>query len=124
HAALYAVVVKGLVGWALRSIRDGDTVPWLRAELLRAQLWRAARDGLDGECTSPATDRSLPIRRQLELLGACVAPGLGASDRAFLESGLDTVLREGTGAEKQRAEFARAGTLAAVVDLLTNGAVS
>jgi carboxylate-amine ligase len=99
-------------------------VPWLRAELLRAQLWRAARDGLDGECTSPATERSLPIRRQLELLNECVAPGLGASDRAFLGAGLDTVLREGTGAERQRAEFARVGTLAAVVDLLTREVVS
>ncbi|MDI9952336.1 glutamate--cysteine ligase [Rhodococcus sp. IEGM 1305] len=124
HAALYAVVVKGLVAWALQSLDDGLTVPWLRAELLRAQLWRAARDGLDGECTSPATDRALPVRRQLELLNDCVAPGLGASDRAFLESGLDTVLREGTGAERQRAEFTRVGTLAAVVDLLTREVVS
>jgi carboxylate-amine ligase len=124
HAALYAVTVKGLVGWALRSLEDGAAVPWLRAELLRAQLWRAARDGLDGECTSPAAEKSLPIRRQLELLGECIVPGLGASDRAFLESGLDTVLREGTGAERQRAEFARAATLPAVVDLLTSGVVS
>ncbi|MFC9553973.1 glutamate--cysteine ligase [Rhodococcus sp. NPDC056960] len=124
HAALYAVVVKGLVGWALRSLEDGRTAPWLRAELLRAQLWRAARDGLDGECTSPAADRSMPIRRQLELLNECIAPGLGSSDRAFLESGFDTVLREGTGAERQRAEFARRGTLAAVVDLLTSEVVS
>jgi carboxylate-amine ligase len=124
HAALYAVVVKGLVGWALRSAADGVAVPWLRVELLRAQLWRAARDGLDGECTSPAADRSLPIRRQLELLNECIAPGLGSSDRAFLQSGLDTVLREGTGAERQRAEFERGGTLASVVGLLTREVVS
>ncbi|RZL78778.1 MAG: YbdK family carboxylate-amine ligase [Rhodococcus sp. (in: high G+C Gram-positive bacteria)] len=124
HAALYAVVVKGLVGWALRSVEDGLTVPWLRVELLRAQLWRAARDGLDGECTSPAADRSLPIRRQLELLNECIAPCLGAGDRAFLESGLASVLREGTGAERQRAEFERDGTLASVVGLLTREVVS
>ncbi|MBT2270093.1 carboxylate-amine ligase [Rhodococcus qingshengii] len=124
HAALYAIIVKGLVGWALRSLERGEAVPWLRAELLRAQLWRAARDGLDGVCTTPAAAQPLPIRTQLELLAECVAPCLSVNDRAFIDDGLGAVTRDGTGAERQRAEFADSGTLTTVVDLLTRTVIA
>ncbi|MFZ2177830.1 MAG: glutamate--cysteine ligase [Rhodococcus sp. (in: high G+C Gram-positive bacteria)] len=124
HAALYAVLVKGLVGWALRSPDEGAVVPPMSVDLLRAQLWRAARDGLDGECSSPVAARPLPTRRQLELLSVTIAPDLGSGDRVFAESGLAAVLRDGTGAERQRAEFGRDGTVAAVVSLLTREVTS
>ncbi|MCQ4118819.1 carboxylate-amine ligase [Rhodococcus tibetensis] len=124
HASVYAIAAKGLVGWALRCIEEGEAVDSPRIELLRAEQWRAAREGLDGECTSPVSTRTLPIRRQLELLHDSVSHILGAEDRAFLEAGLDSMLRDGTGAERQRAEFERHGSTADVLALLTREVTS
>jgi carboxylate-amine ligase len=124
HASVYAVAVKGLVARALRYIDDGVSVDSPRIELLRAEQWRAAREGLDGECTSPVSTRPLAIRRQLELMHDTVSDVLGAEDRGFLEAGLDSMLRDGTGAEQQRAEFERRGSLADVLAFLTREVTS
>jgi carboxylate-amine ligase len=92
-------------------------------ELLRAALWRASRFGMSERLIDVAAARLAPAPLVLGSLLERIAPHLDA--RGELEGVVSTlgfILREGTGAERQRAargdELARDG-LRSVVDRVT-----
>ncbi|QTE31466.1 glutamate--cysteine ligase [Pengzhenrongella sicca] len=96
------------------ALRDGRGA--VRTEQLRVASWRAARSGLSGELLSPRTGLPVPAAMVVAELLAHVAPALaGFGDLERVEARLDVVLRQGTGADRQRAWYAEHDDLDAVV---------
>jgi carboxylate-amine ligase len=115
-AVLVAALVRGLVATAAAAWRAGTPPDPVRTELLRLAAWRAARSGTTGALLDPRTWRPAPAAGVLRELVAHVAPALDeAGDRDRVDELLTAVLGRGTGAARQRAVFADAGDLPAVV---------
>lgn len=120
RAALYGVLVRALVGTALAELRDEGELPVVPVELLRTYLWRAARDGMEGECPDPLTGEQTSFQDQLDTLYGHIHPVLPAADADFVVSGLADLRDIGTGAQQQRAAFARRHCLRDVIDFLAH----
>lgn len=122
---LAAAVARALVETCAAEWRAGvGGAPW-RVEVLRGARWRAARFGTAAELYDAATRTVLPAAEALDALVAYVGDALDdAGDTAFVEAAVKRLLREGTGAERQRRVQADKGDLAAVVaDLVERTAV-
>ncbi len=118
EAALLAAIVRAMVARGLDAAISSDLAP--PAEVLRANLWRAARDGLAGSCPHPLTGRPEPLLGQVHGLVERLRPVLRAhGDLDLVHDLLAGLATTGDGAARQRAAFARHGLLSDVVDLLT-----
>jgi carboxylate-amine ligase len=116
EAALFGVLVRTLVAEALEQIDRGHRAEAIPHEILRAQLWRAARDGLEGRCADPATAALRPVHDILaDLAPRCVG---GPSEVDFATEQLDLLRHRGGGAARQRAAHNQHGRLTDVIDLL------
>ncbi|AHH98000.1 glutamate--cysteine ligase [Kutzneria viridogrisea] len=125
HAALLAVLVRGLVGRAVHDLADGRPAPRLPHEVLRAHLWRAARDGMTGQLAHPATGDLVPAHEQALHLVGHIRPALrGSGDLDFVREQLADLREHGGGAERQRRTHARRGRIEDVVDGLVTGQLS
>lgn len=116
-AVVIAAVLRGLVDMCAQEWRDGSTsMPW-RGERLRAARWHARRDALTGSLMDPADGRLAPARHALDTLVRRIGPALDQhGDRELVEDGIARLLREGTGAERQRQVAGEGLDLPAVVD--------
>ncbi|CCG04491.1 carboxylate-amine ligase [Blastococcus saxobsidens] len=111
-AVLHAALVRSLVRvLAARAQRD-EPVPPVRAELLRAARWRAARDGIGGRLFDPVAGVLVDARTAVEGLVAELADDL--ADRGE-EDEVRRLVRQlfgrGTSAARQRAVWQRTGDL-------------
>jgi carboxylate-amine ligase len=115
-AVLIATLVRGLVETAAREWREGREPLGHSVSLLRLADWQAARSGLSGELLHPETMRRMPaetvVRALLEHVGEALE-GTGDLERA--KTGFEELLREGNGAQVQRALMERSGSLRDVV---------
>jgi glutamate---cysteine ligase / carboxylate-amine ligase len=124
EAVFAAVVVRTLVRTALDLLADGVAAPRVPTEVIRAGLWRAAKDGVSGRCPDPETGRARPV---LAILGDLVrANSKRLSQDGELEpalSTLDYLERHGGGADRQRRAYAT-GQLDGVLEEVTFGTAS
>ncbi|MFI8891484.1 glutamate--cysteine ligase [Streptomyces paradoxus] len=115
-AVLIATLVRGLVETSAREWRAGREPLDHSVSLLRLADWQAARSGLEGELLHPETMRRMPaeavVRALLDHVGEALEDS-GDLERA--EAGCDELLREGNGAQVQRALMERTGSLRDVV---------
>jgi len=120
EATLFAVVIRGLASTAMEAIGDGKAAPQLPSELLRANLWRASRDGMAGKTLHPVTGRLTPVAEQWDDLVALISPALAREpgDGEFVEAGLASLRENGGGAQRQRNAFHRRHDLRDVLDVL------
>lgn len=117
EAVMLAGIIRALVKTALAETAAGAPIPDHDPELLRAAMWHAARHGLCGNLVDPG-GKSQPARDVLHQLLRYVTPALDASgDTRQVTALLHRLLRNGTGAERQRAALADGG-LQAVTDLI------
>lgn len=124
EAALTAALVRGLVHTAVGEVAAGRTGPELPLEVLRAHLWRAARDGLEGACVHPVEGGLVPVHTAVGHLLERVRPALKAfGDLDLVESVLGALHRTGGGAARQRVVFAEQSGLCDVVDHLAQATV-
>lgn len=118
-----AVMVAGLAR-ALARVCDAEAkrdalIRHARPELLRAAKWRAARYGLDADLIDTETGRAVPARELIEKFLAHLRPSLEADGEWDEVSSLvHESVERGTGASRQRAAYAREGSLESVVDLI------
>jgi carboxylate-amine ligase len=113
-AALFQAVVAKL--YKLRAQNLGFRV--YHRSLISENRWRAIRYGIDGDLIDFGKVKEVPMRElALELLEFVddVADDLGC--REALQH-VHTILREGTGADRQLAVYRETGDLRAVVDYL------
>ena len=102
---------------ATEQVAAGVAPPPLPHAVLRANLWCASHAGLAGAALHPVTGDLAGFHDQLADLLALLRPALGA-DVPFAEAGLAALRARGSGADQQRAVFARRGKLTDVVDEL------
>jgi carboxylate-amine ligase len=122
EAAMYGVLVRALAGQALDDDRPARRVP---SEVLRAGMWRAARDGLEGRCPHPDTGQLRPVHEILRQLRDRIAPDLRRTgELSFVDTMLDWLRSNGGGAARQRAAYDHRQHLADVVDMLAGQTVS
>ncbi|MFJ3963896.1 glutamate--cysteine ligase [Streptomyces sp. NPDC090036] len=120
-AVLQAELARALVSTALREIAERRPEPAVRDDVLRLARWRAAHDGLEGFGLDPYSGTELPAADLAEALLDLVAPELAASgDLDHAAKTLAGLLRDGSGAHRQRAAFARRQDLTDVLRHLTD----
>jgi carboxylate-amine ligase len=124
HAVLLAGLVRALVRTAAEAAQEERPFPRWRPELVRGAHWRAARWGMTAELVSPVTGRPAPARDVVEELLDHVRPALEASgDLEEVIALVDQVHTEGTGAERQRAAYARRWTFDDVIAMAVEATV-
>ncbi|MCS7481549.1 glutamate--cysteine ligase [Umezawaea endophytica] len=116
EAVLIAALTRGVAAMALSSrVPALDVAP----HALRAALWRAARDGVEGTNVDLRTGALVRASTQVQELVTWARPALeAAGDYELVTDGVDRVLLDGSGAARQRRAFQRRGELVDVVDLL------
>ncbi|MFD8891391.1 glutamate--cysteine ligase [Streptomyces sp. NPDC059566] len=120
-AVLQAELARALVSTALREIAERRPEPAVRDDVLRLARWRAAHDGLEGFGLDPYTGTELPAADLAEALLDLVAPELAATgDLDHAAKTLAGLLRDGSGAHRQRVAFARRQDLTDVLRHLTD----
>jgi carboxylate-amine ligase len=116
EAVLIAALTRAIAATALGSPTPASPVA---PHLLRAALWRAARDGLEGTNVDLATGELVRASSQVHALVRWVRPALETvGDYELVTDGVDRMVLDGSGAERQRRAFRRRGKLSDVVDLL------
>lgn len=117
-AALLAALVRALVAQALDTM-DTSLGKGITQEVLRARLWRSARDGLTGACVDPHSGDLAPAWQVLDdLVGRLGSQLRATGDDAFVAEAIGHLRDAGSGAQRQRGAFARNGRLTDVVDEL------
>lgn len=112
-----AAIVRGLVETQSAMWRRLTPVPRWRVDLLRAARWQARRNGLDGQLIDPTTGKLVTAARALATLMQSIEPALrDAGDFDLVREGVERLLRDGTGAARQRAVAGSQLDLVAVVD--------
>ncbi|HEU5473245.1 MAG TPA: glutamate--cysteine ligase [Actinophytocola sp.] len=121
EAALYGVLVRSLVHLALEHNRPAPRLPH---EVVRAGLWRAARDGLSGKCPDPRTGDLRPVHQILRDLRDRAAVDLKRTgELSFVDTMLGWLAEHGGGADRQRAAYERRHRLTDVVDEMASRAL-
>jgi carboxylate-amine ligase len=118
-AVLHAALLRALTATLVRRARAEEPVPTVRAELLRAARWRAARFGLTSGIFDPRTAEVLDAREAVDRLLRELEPEL--AERGELEDVrelVDQLFGRGTSASRQRAVFQRTGDEHHVVDFI------
>ncbi|MCM3926354.1 carboxylate--amine ligase, partial [Frankia sp. AiPs1] len=88
-------------------------------ELLRAAGWRASRYGVAGELVDLERGELVPARALVDRLVERVGPELSATgDGDAVAALVDGLFARGTGADRQRAAYARRGRIDDVIDLV------
>ena len=115
-AVLLAGLTRALVVTILAEARAGVAPRPVRTALVAASLTAAARGGCPGDGIDPGTGQVLPQHVLVGRLLEYVQPALAANgDFATIERQLAAVQAGETGAARQRALFADAGSPAALV---------
>jgi len=110
ESTLFAALCRALVTTALEDAAAGIEPLPIGPELLDASLWQAARDGIGGDLVDPSTGHLASAETVAHALLGYVRGALSAAgDLDFVTSGVDRILAEGTGADRQRAAFRRHG---------------
>lgn len=116
---LLAALARGLAQRSCEQASQPLAEP--RPELVRAAHWQAARYGLAGQLIDPATGRPAPALDVVGNLISYVRPALQAhGDAAFVDDAVQMLAAGGTGAERQRAAYRRAGRIDDVVSMLAD----
>ena len=115
----FALLVRALVetchAEALAGTPSGRRGPSCSA----GAIWRAARSGLSGQLVDLDAMEAVPAAVLVERSLAHLRPVLEAhGEWDEVHRTLDRTVHLGTGADRQRAAFARSGDLRAVVDML------
>lgn len=115
-SALIAALARGLVDTAATEWTHGHPAASIRIEILRGASWRAARFGLSGDLLDHRSRELVPAWAMVDALVEHVLAALRVNgDLDFVLEGVARLRRNGTGADLQRAEFARRGLLTDVV---------
>lgn len=118
ETVLFAALTRALVGTALRDIRDGRPPNRIAQHDLHVALWSVARTGMSGPCLDPGSGEFRPAGALIGRLLDHIRPALtDSADVELVVHGLAALHRNGSGAARQRAAYARRESL---TDVLTH----
>jgi carboxylate-amine ligase len=117
------VTVAGLTRALVRTCHadatTGRPAPALRPELLRSAMWRAARYGVAATLVDFEAGRSRPAPEVVDGFLSLLRPALEESGEwDVVRDGVARILRDGSGAARQRAVFTSSQRLDDVVDFV------
>jgi carboxylate-amine ligase len=114
---VFAAIARALVTTAAHRWHEATADVPMRTEVLKLAHWQAAHAGLTGDLVDPATVRPAPASVVLDALYEHLREALAETgDAELVRDGLDRLLRNGAGAERQRDTARRHdGDLRAVV---------
>jgi carboxylate-amine ligase len=114
ETVLYATLVRALV---MTALAEGPLAAAgvVSSDDVRLAKWRAARDGLTGECPDLLSGSMVSTRAAVDRMLAHIAPALDVMDeRAAVDDALDKLFSRGNGAIQQRQAFERSGAAGVV----------
>ncbi|AND17987.1 hypothetical protein [Rathayibacter tritici] len=115
-SALIGVQIRALTETAVRDESVGVPPVPLPTPVIAVSSWLASRHGTTGDLIDPVESCPAPastvLTRLLDHAGRALAE---AGDEEVAARGVERVLARGTGAERQRAVWARTGAAAAVI---------
>jgi carboxylate-amine ligase len=115
-----AAIVRAMAETAAEQAAAGEPLGEVRAELLRAAMWRAARWGSEQRLVDAYTGELMPAWELFDQLVETLTPALRSTgDTDLVRDGLARIRARGTGARLQREAYATGG-IAAVVDALAD----
>ncbi|KUG55397.1 carboxylate--amine ligase [Kocuria rosea subsp. polaris] len=107
HAAVLAALVRALVETAARQWQAGAAAPRIGVGQLRAWSWQAGAAGVEGALISPGSGAPAPAAEVVAQLLDLVRPVLAQwGEAGQVEAVVAGILRDGSGARRQRAAFA------------------
>jgi carboxylate-amine ligase len=118
HAAVLAAMARALVETASRQWRRGEPAPAVGVAELRTWSWRASRFGVDELLVDPATGAPAAAGEVVAALVDLLRPVLdeyGEADR--VRAVVAQIVRDGSGARRQREAYARRNDPVDVVDV-------
>ncbi|HZB45301.1 MAG TPA: carboxylate-amine ligase [Pyrinomonadaceae bacterium] len=121
EAVMMAGLVRALARTCFAQAARYEPTRHPRPEVLRAAKWRAARYGLTAELIDVEEGCAVPARRMIGKMLTFLRPSL--EELGEWEEVSDLVsetLGRGTGSQRQREAYARAGRLEDVVDLIVS----
>lgn len=111
-----AGIVRGLVETEAAAWRRGEPLEAVPTTLVRLAMWTASRFGLEAELIHPVEQQPRPAAEAVEALLDHVSPALEETgDLAEVRGIVAEILREGTGAERQRSLIAQGASYAELV---------
>ena len=118
-AVMMAGLIRALVRTCYEQVLQGQLALHVRHELLRAANWHAARYGLGSQLIDPLNERPRSAKDTLQQFLLLLRPALEAhNDWEEVSNHVYRILKEGTGAARQRAVYQRTGNLQDVVDFV------
>lgn len=107
HAAVIAALVRALVETAARDWVAGNPPPSVPTPVLRIWSWHASRYGMEADLIDPTTGTPSPAENVITRFLDHLRPVLVEyGEEAAVETMVAEVLREGTGARRQRGAYA------------------
>jgi glutamate---cysteine ligase / carboxylate-amine ligase len=112
-------LMRALIRTCYEQVMRGEAYPPVRQEVLRAAHWEAARYGIDGNLVDMRAGQSLPARQIIAQFREYLRPALEAQgDWEEVSTLLTAIMRNGTGAERQREVYRRTRQFTDVVDFI------
>ena len=114
------VMIAGLARALVETAATSQThEPPMRVEVLRAARWRARRYGMTDALVHPLTGELVPAAEAVRALQSHVADALDDDpSRDVIDDGVKRIIREGSGAQRQRRVLGKAGLISVVDDLI------
>jgi len=123
-ATAVAGLVRALAWTTAREALAERPVTTPTLEVMAASTWRAGRYGLDDRLVSPVSTTLLPAVEVVSELLDHIREGLEAhGDWDDVRSWIARILRDGNGASRQRAAFARNGAMSDVLQCIARETV-
>jgi glutamate---cysteine ligase / carboxylate-amine ligase len=115
-----AALIQAVIAKLYKLLRQNTTFRVYRRRLLDENRWRATRYGIDGKLIDFGKETEVETRSLLNELLEFVSTEVNelGSQREMVH--IERVMREGTGADRQLAAFARTGDMKAVVDQIVD----
>src|SRR5246500_1976063 len=115
-----AALIQALISKLFKLLRRNTTFRVYRRRLLDENRWRASRYGIDGKLIDFGKEAEVETRSLLnELLEFISDEAEQLGSKREMEH-IERIMREGTGADRQLAAFARTGDMKTVVDQIVD----
>lgn len=115
-----AALIQAIVVKLYKLLRQNITFRVYRRRLLDENRWRASRYGLDGKLIDFGQERETEARSLIHEILDFVKDELEELGSQRERAHIERVLREGTGADRQLAVFAKTSDVKAVVDQIVS----
>jgi carboxylate-amine ligase len=115
-----AALIQAIVARLHKLLHQNITFRVYRRRLLDENRWRAARYGIEGKLIDFGKQEETDTRSLIHELLDFIAPEVDELGSHREMAHIERILREGTGADRQLATFARTNSINAVVDQIVD----